>query len=177
MCAPIAAVAAGAQTLIPLALGAISGVSTLGQIQQGNLQAAAEMEAANRAAALDYAALLERSRQLSQSADLESFERARQALRERAKITVAAGEANVGGRSLLRELSNSLFQESYDIGIHRANLRARQAQTALQAQGVYATNQSRINAASSRMVNPFMSSLMIAGNVASGYFGAPRIGG
>lgn len=175
MCVPAAA-AAGANLLIPIGMAVVNGISSFAQVRGQNLQAAAEAQAATRAYNMDLQALMERSRQLQSSFDTQALERSRQALRERAKIAVAAGEANVGGRSLLREISNSLFQESYDIGIQKENLENRQAQTSLQAQGLFAQAQGRFNTAQSRRINPFLGALMIGGSAAQGYFGAPRIG-
>lgn len=162
---------------VGIGLGAIGGITTAAQVVSQNRQAAVDTQAAETAYNSDIRALLERSRQIDQQANLSSFERSRQALRERARITVAAGEANVGGRSLLRQISNSLFQESFDTGIMETNRQNQQAQNTLQAQGVAAQRQSRTNTANSRRINPFLGSLMIAGSAASGYFGAPRGGG
>lgn len=158
------------------ALATISAISSLAQIQMQNAQAQAEEAAARQAYAYDMAALQERARQFQQAFDLEAFERARQGLRERARIAVAAGEAGVGGRSLLREIANSMFQEAYDIGVMQENLENRLAQSELQAQGLFAQAQGRINYAQSRRVNPFLGALMIGGSAASAYYGAPRVG-
>lgn len=169
MCVPAGAIAP--------ALATISAIGTAAQIAAQNVQSQMDELAALRAYNMDILALQERARQTQAAYDLEAFERSRQALRERARIAVAAGEAGVGGRSLIRELANSMFQEAYDIGVYRQNLQNRLAQTSLQAQGIGAQAVSRIEAARASRINPFLGALMIGGSAASAYYTAPRTGG
>jgi hypothetical protein len=77
----------------------------------------------NQLAALD--AQLEQETDKTQIAKLD---RQRQALRERAKIRVAASEAGGLGNTTIKELSASFMGEGYDKGLMDYNLRAKKDQ-------------------------------------------------
>lgn len=162
---------------LAITMGAIAGIQTIGGIVAQNRQAQTETQAALDASYWDRLALLEQDRQQAQRFSLQALERQRQAMRDRATMTVAAGEVGVAGNSLLRMLQHQYFKEGYDIGIQRTNLEAARRQTQTQAQRVWATQQSRVQSAQARRVNPFLGALQIGSNVATSYFGVPRIGG
>lgn len=153
----------------------ISAATTAANIAAQNRQAAAEEKAANEAAYQDYLTLQDRMYQDSNRFNLQALERQRQAARDRAQIAVAAGEAGVGGNSLLRMLNQSLFKQAYDIGIHQANLESARAQTRAQAGRVAATHQSRIASARAKRVNPFLGALQIGSSAYQAYHSVPRI--
>jgi hypothetical protein len=77
----------------------------------------------NQLAALD--AQLE---QESDKTEIAKLDRQRQALRERAKIRVAASEAGGFGNTTIKELSASFMGEGYDKGLMDYNLRAKKEQ-------------------------------------------------
>jgi Mrp family chromosome partitioning ATPase len=95
--------------------------------------AAAEQEKlAKEAEANQLQALEEQMEQESDATEVAKLDRKRQALRERAKIRVAASESGAFGNSTLKELSASMIGEGYDIGILDYNLRARSDQLSRQ---------------------------------------------
>jgi Mrp family chromosome partitioning ATPase len=81
-------------------------------------------------------ALDEQIEQESDSTELQKLDRQRQALRERAKIRVAASESGAFGNSTLKELSASHVGEGYDTGIMDYNLRAKKEQAARRAEAI-----------------------------------------
>jgi hypothetical protein len=157
--------------MLALQLGsmAISGISSFFGQKAENKQASAQMEAAFRAANWDMRALEDRALQQEQAVGLEMFERQRQALRERAKILTAAGEAGVSGSSVLRQINQSMLDESYDIGIQQTNLENALSQTNLQAQNVVSTAYSRANQAAAGVKNPWIAPLTIGAGAAASY--------
>lgn len=167
MCEPVTATA--------LAIGTAAAVSSYAESKARNAQAKAEEQAAKSAAAYDKTAIDLRRHQINRSVDLEIFERQRQALRERSRIAVAAGEAGVAGNSPARMIAQSMLDAAHDIGVHQANRESLIAQTMLEEQAIKAGRDSRVNIARSQMTNPFMSALMIGGRTTAAYLGAPRI--
>lgn len=138
-------------------------------IQNQNAAANAEAQAAESAAVADYQQLHEQSLQIGMKGTLENVARSRQALRERSRLKVAMGEAGVQGNSPLREIANSLLQESFDKGINKTNYTNALAQTNAQSQAVYANELSRINSADSKRIGALQSILMIGSSAMSGY--------
>jgi Mrp family chromosome partitioning ATPase len=139
--------------------GIINLTSSLTQSLTQNKTANAEVDAANKAALADTNILKTQEQQIETQSNLETQERQRQALRERARMMVAMGESGVSGSSPLRELYNSKLQENYDIGIIDANEANRLSQNQAQIQAVEAQRLSRINEANAQKSNPYLSSL------------------
>lgn len=166
MCEPVSTTA--------LVVGTAAAVTTYSQIQAQKKAAKAQEQAARAAAARERIALEIQRQQIDRSVGLEIFERQRQALRERSRIAVAAGEAGVGGISPARIIAQSLWDASYDIGIHSANRDAMLLQNLLEQSAVMASRDSQIRQARSQITNPFMSMLMIGSNFARGYLSVPR---
>lgn len=154
--------------MLGLASGALSIGQTIMQVQQANSTAEAMAESANRAAQFDYQLLAQRRQQIGEKYAIDAMERKRQAVRERGKILVAAGEAGVLGGSLSRLLENAAFQGDYDTDILEANRDAGFMDTHAQSLGVYAQTQSRINQAESMVISPLQAMLSIAGAGFSG---------
>lgn len=167
MCEPTTAAA--------IALTTAAAIGGYAEAKARNAQAKAEQQAAKADAVFDLAALDLRRHQINRASDLEIFERQRQALRERSRIAVAAGEAGVVGNSPARLIAQAMLDAAHDIGVHQANRESNLLQTNLERTAVQAKRDSRINVARSQMVNPFMSALMIGGRAATSYFSAPRI--
>jgi hypothetical protein len=74
------------------------------------------------------AALEAQLEQETDKTEIDKLDRQRQALRERAKIRVAASEAGGFGNTTLKELSASFIGEGHDKGLMDYNLRAKEAQ-------------------------------------------------
>lgn len=118
--------------MLAASTAALGIANTSAQIVQQNKMAEATAKTAAKQAELDYQILEEQKQEIKEQAGLEAFERQRQALREEAKIRVAAGEAGVLGNSILRQLNDSLLQAGYDIGIIEANKEAQLNQASLE---------------------------------------------
>lgn len=154
---------------LQLASMTIQGISSFFGQQAQNEQAMAQIESAYRTASWDMSALNDRATQLQDAAQLEMFERQKQALRERSKILTAAGEAGVSGSSVLRQLNQTMLDKSFDIGVYQTNLENSLFQTNLDAQKVISTANSRVNQASSSISNPWLSPLTIGTEAFTAY--------
>jgi hypothetical protein len=120
-----------------IAMMVISAASMAVQQYQSSKARDAAKDAADKQAKLareaeqnQLKALEEQMEQEKDATELEKLGRERQALRERAKIRVAAAEAGVFGNVTLREMAASELQESQDKGIMDYNLEAKQKQAA-----------------------------------------------
>ena len=89
-------------------------------------------------------ALEEQMEQESDATELAKLDRKRQAMRERAKIRVAASEAGAFGNVQLKQLSASAVGEGYDIGILDYNLRAKAEQASRRAKGIGISTRAQI---------------------------------
>lgn len=158
-----------ATTAITVGSMLISAGSEYANIRAQNEQAEAIAKAANANYQNQLIALNERAREEGQAAQIEQFERARQGLRERARILTALGEAGITGRSPLREIANSRFQQSYDIGILGEGAENRRYQNQISRQSAFSQTQGIINQANSQIVNPLLSTLRIGASAVRGY--------
>ena len=148
----------------------IKTVKDFSQQKAENTRSQVEIDNARRASAFDLSALADQMYQAKQSTVLQIFERQRQALRDQSRILVSAGEAGVGGNSLLRTLASQEWDASYDIGIHKANLENQAYMTSQHARAVAANKDSRVSTASARMANPWVNlALSIPGMAYSTY--------
>ena len=109
----------------------ISAVSTGVSMYQQNQAQKSQMKAAKKesqyieeAEVVQIEALDAQIEEVTDKGELEKLERARQAMRERAKIMVAASESGALGNSVLQQLSASFVQEGEDKGIIDYNTRA-----------------------------------------------------
>lgn len=162
MCEPIITAAASAMAAMNMATSYFS-------IKSRNDAANAEAEAAVNAANADYVLLNKREEQVNSQAALEERERMEQGMRERSKMRVAMGESGLTGNSMLRQISSSFVDESWDVGIIDAN-RTNEIE-GIEAQKIktYSDAQGRVNSAKSKITNPFMAGLQIGG---AGFQGA-----
>jgi len=108
---------------------------------------AAEKEAklAEQAEANQLKALNAQLEQATDKAEIEKLERARQAVRERAKIMVAASESGALGNSVLQQMSASAVNEGMDKGLIDYNLRADADQIERQKEAVSINTKRQIN--------------------------------
>lgn len=146
----------------------IQGAQAFAQQQAENTRSQVEIDNARRAAAFDLSALQDQMYQAKQATDLQIFERQRQALRDQSRILVSAGEAGVGGNSLLRSLVQQEWDLAHDTGIHRTNLQNRLFHTTQQARAVTANLDSRVNTAEARMRNPWLYTALQIPSIAIG---------
>lgn len=148
----------------------IKGAQSFAQQKAENTRSQVEIENARRASAFDLSALQDQMYQAKQATDLQIFERQRQALRDQSRIMVSAGEAGVGGNSLLRSLVHQEWDLAHDTGIHRTNLKNQVFQTTQQARAITANLDSRVNTAEARMRNPWLyTALQIPSIAVGGY--------
>jgi len=112
------------------------------QYQSGKARDAAKDAAetqeklAREAEANQLKALEEQMEQETDATEIAKLDRKRQAMRERAKIRVAASEAGAFGNVTMKELSASMVGEGYDKGIMDYNLRAKGKQAERRAEAI-----------------------------------------
>lgn len=146
MCAPVAAMTA-------LAV-ASSAASVYSQTQSAN----AQVDAANKQAQ-------QAANQQAYATEAEMGERVKQARAEQAKMTVAAGEAGVGGLSFEAAITDSLLQQNLDLG-------------AIQKQGQFNNAAIKTNlesATAGTRINKVAAGLQVATAGANGYITGKNI--
>lgn len=127
-----------------LMLGAQVATSVLGFVQQrGAADAQAAAIQANHEQQMR--AYEEQQRQNNAAAAQQMSERAREAMIERARLRVIAGESGLAGISTDRIENQSRFNEGYDIASIEANRSNSAAQLYNEARGLRAQSQSRLN--------------------------------
>lgn len=105
------------------------------------------MKAAHDASIIDMELLDQEWTEITSEASLDTFERKRQALKEQAQIRVSQGESGIFGNTALKELANSVMQQSWDTGIIGWNLKNKGKQQEAKIKKVAATEVSRTNEA------------------------------
>jgi hypothetical protein len=159
-------------TLIMATIGALgSGASAIG----ANKQAQAQMDAAAASNAQQQAALQLQQVQVNEAASEEARQRAAQTNRELGKFMVASGASGLSGISLERQQAATNIGEQLDLGVLATNRENRIAQSQLQALGVQAQAQSRINQAEASSVGPLGAVLGIAQGAAQGYVAGAQL--
>ena len=159
-------------TLIMASIGALSaGAGAIGQ----NKQAQAQMDAAASANNQQQATMQLQQVQINQAASQEAQARAAQTNRELGKFMAMGGASGVTGVSMDRQQAASGVGEQMDLGILATNRENRIAQSQLQALGIQAKAQSRINQAEASSVGPMQAILGIASGAAGGYMGGSQI--
>jgi hypothetical protein len=86
-----------------------------------NQTAVRQEQVAQKAYEVDMKQAEVKTEQIEESADLESFERVRQAAKEAAAIRLSSAESNVFGNSIFRMLGSAEIQKAHDLGIIGAN--------------------------------------------------------
>ena len=134
-----------------IAMMVISAASAGVQAYQSNKARAAAKDAAEEqerlsreAEANQLKALEEQMEQETDKTEIAKLDRKRQAMRERAKIRVAASEAGAFGNVLLKAESASMVGEGFDKGIMDYNLRAKREQIGRRATGVKISTEAQI---------------------------------
>jgi len=105
------------------------------------------MKAAHDASLIDMELLDQEWTEISSQASTEAFERKRQGMKEQAQIRVSQGESGIFGNTALKELANSVMQQSWDTGIVGWNLKNKGKQQDAKIKKVAATEVSMVNKA------------------------------
>lgn len=114
----------------PITMAAIGGGMNIGgalinrtlEVKSAEAMAKSEQQAAYAEAQVQLAQLAEAESQAQTRAQMEDFERQRQALRERASVLVATGEAGLSGGGVERQLIANTIEEGMERGTIDANL-------------------------------------------------------
>jgi hypothetical protein len=169
-------------TAIAVSMGALSMFSKSMEIVNTNnaMEQSAENTIDSYNAQIE--ALSKRAEGISDQAALDKLERQRQAMREQARIRVAAGEAGVGGgQSTQLRLADALFQSGYDIGIIEHNKDANLDQVEYQMESARRSADNRLASYEATSYGPLESFMGIASSTAqgaaSGYMMGSMFGG
>lgn len=104
-----------------------------------------QREMTNDSADLDYRILTTQVDQVNEEASLQTLERVREGMRERARMRVAAAEAGIGGVTPERIQTNLLFQQGYDTALIEQDRENKVEAVSNQAEKIYAEQASRLN--------------------------------
>lgn len=85
------------------------------------------------------------NQEAEQATNERIYQRQLQALKDRSKIMISAGQAGVGGSSIARLMKTNEMSAGYDQALYDANLESQLSQTAIQGKQKIAKGQSRIN--------------------------------
>lgn len=122
------------------------------QLRFENMQALEDVKTAGKnltsardAEVIDMELIGQQWAELTGAAKMDMFERKRQGLKEQAQIRVSQGESGIFGNTALKELGNSVMQESWDSGIVGWNLTNKGKQQDVSIKKVKSTADSRVN--------------------------------
>lgn len=131
------------------------------QIDRQNAQAQEDMRNARRAGSFDLSILQNQIGELIRATDNEVYDRQKQGAKDRAKILISAGEANISGNSLMRAVASNMMDESRDKGIYKSNLERQIDQGSLEARKIKTKASQDITYTTQQKVNPFLSGLAV----------------
>ena len=141
---------------------AVSGANARNdQIDAQNAQARANARNARKAGSLDLSILQNQLAQLIDTTDNEVYDRQKQGARDRAKILISAGEANISGNSLMRTVATNMMDESRDKSIYKSNLEKQLDQGMLEAQKIRNRASQDPNYSTQPRSNPFLDGLAV----------------
>lgn len=163
MCEPatVTAVIAGVMAVAGAATTAVS-------INAANNQAEAQVDAANKSAAADYISQTTQQDQVNQQAAQEKMQRAQQAMAERAKLRVTAGESGVGGLSPMKDIAETYMNQGLDASTLETNRANKVRQIQNEKDSTSATAQGRRNVAMAGMSSGWTAGLQIGTSALSG---------
>nr|BDD44393.1 hypothetical protein 9 [Deltaproteobacteria bacterium] len=150
----------------PVTMAVIATGATAASLYQADQQADASADAAYDAAVADINTIQEQISETSDAEMLEQLERSRQGLRERAALTVAAGEAGVV--LPITALADSYLQEGYDATLIEANATSKLKQAGRAKDKVGATYAGRVKTANASRPS-WLSGLQIVNAGVQGY--------
>lgn len=127
-----------------IAYGVMMAVTTAVTISESNKTAKQNARAQRDSALLQIEANKLAAEQVKDKHALEEFERRRQAIREEAKLRVAAGESGIAGNTPARQIMNVFMQEGFDLGIMEQNMENQITQNNLQQRAIVNQGESAI---------------------------------
>ena len=154
-------------------------MSAYGTMQAGKAQndmAEATAENAHAAARFDYDQLTAQRGEVDEVAAQEKFQRQLQTAREHGTVTVAAGEAGVGGTSVMKVMNNVVMQGAYDISVIEANRASKARQIVAQKFKVHAAAKGATNIAEAQVVSTGQQVVNIGIAGAQGYMMGKSLG-
>jgi hypothetical protein len=151
MCIPVA--------VIGLAISAASAAASYAQQSKQTKKAE---ESARNAQSLNDLVAWGQAQQINKKAADEMSDRAREAMIERGRLRVISAENGIGGNSEDQLQRQSFFDEGFDMSRIESNRAAQQRQSQLEARGVSARTQSRLNEIESKKPSLLGSGLHIA---------------
>lgn len=90
------------------------------------------------------------NQEMEQATNERIYQRQLQALKDRSKLMISAGEAGVGGSTIARLVKTNQMSAGYDQALYDANLESQLTQSAIQGRQKIAQGQSRINNANNQ---------------------------
>ena len=149
--------------------GVMEGLAIAGAVTSfvgGQSQASATSDAAKANLEAQYAQTAEKQKQINEQSALETNERQRQGLIDRAETMAIAGESGALGFSSDRLMADSFMQQGTDLMSIEQNRSNQMKQTDLNNQSSKATAQSQANAAYSKAPGLIGTGLQIGGTIA-----------
>ena len=149
--------------------GVMEGLAIAGAVTSfvgGQSQASATSDAAKANLEAQYAQTAEKQKQINEQSALETNERQRQGMIDRAESMAIAGESGALGFSSDRLMADSFMQEGTDLMSIEQNRSNQMKQTDLNNQSSKATAQSQANAAYSKAPGLIGTGLQIGGTIA-----------
>ena len=149
--------------------GVMEGLAIAGAVSSfvgGQSQASATSDAAKANLEAQYAQTAEKQKQINEQSALETSERQRQGMIDRAESMAIAGESGALGFSSDRLMADSFMQEGTDLMSIEQNRSNQMKQTDLNNQSSQATAQSQANAAYNNAPGLIGTGLQIGGSIA-----------
>ena len=149
--------------------GVMEGLAIAGAVSSfvgGQSQASATSDAAKANLEAQYAQTAEKQKQINEQSALETSERQRQGMIDRAESMAIAGESGALGFSSDRLMADSFMQEGTDLMSIEQNRSNQMKQTDLDNQSSKATAQSQANAAYNNAPGLIGTGLQIGGTIA-----------
>jgi len=141
-------------TLFNLGTMLIGGMSKAKQQESTNAKARAMRDQTRRNSYKDINYFLDlanmQNMEMEQATNERIYQRQLQALKDRSKIMISAGEAGVGGSSIARLVQTNQMSAGYDQALYDANLESQLTASAIQGKQKIAEGKSRINNANNQ---------------------------
>ena len=163
-------------TIVALTMMAVSAYGAKVKGDQANDMAVATAENAHAAASFNYDQLSAERDEVDEKAAQDKFQRQLQTQREHGTISVAAGEAGVGGTSVMKVMSNAVMQGSYDTSVIEANRMSKARQIVAKKFSVHAAAQGATNVAESQIQSPTTQAINVGVAGAQGYMSGKALG-
>ncbi len=163
-------------TTIAIGLALMSAYAAQQQGKMTNDMAVATAENANAAASFNYDQLSAQRGEVDEKAAQDKLQRQLQTAREHGTIAVAAGEAGVGGNSVMKVMNNVRMQGQYDISVIEANRTSKARQIVAKKFSVHAAAKGVVNVAKTTMESPLTQTVNIGVAGVQGYMVGKELG-